>query len=373
MLPADSETASSRGSTGRGVSQSSALWKWGPFGFRPLATYGLSRADGLQRVAGVPVASNVHSASLGSILEFGSLWRAQYTASWTGYSHPALRDGWSHQASMAGNVNRGSLSYAFMQTYNATDSTLLETATQTKREAALTHAAVAWSLNPSVSLRLAAEQQLNFVTALSDTLQWSLRPEVQYHPTPRLSLSLSVPYGYVLVYDASNSYFWRPSAGLRWELSDKTALDLSAGVDRWTFTGLDAPTTNDLFYQATFSYAPFAPTSIDFSFRQGTSPSPFRDQISMNQSRSITLRQRLLKHLQLSLAYADRTIENYSGITATLARRIDSESYTASLSTSVLRQRGSISVTYSRTKSASSVTGLGLDTEQYGIQLGFRY
>src|SRR5687768_17736149 len=61
--------------------------QWGPISARPHVFYRLTDSDGILRVPGQPTTTTINTLSPGLLVEIGRRWTADYTPTWTTYTH----------------------------------------------------------------------------------------------------------------------------------------------------------------------------------------------------------------------------------------------------------------------------------------------
>jgi hypothetical protein len=134
-----------------------------------------------------------------------------------------------------------------------------------------------------------------------------------------------------------------------------------------------AGTTSPLF-SLSAGYRLFEPTSLSLSASHSISPSYYSDSVSESTGLSAALSQRLLARYFLSLS-GGYTTRDYSS-TATggggVSGSQETYSFSASLSTAFLK-RGSISVFYNKSWTASDSGFYNYDPQTVGAQVAYRF
>ncbi|HVU33788.1 MAG TPA: hypothetical protein VHE61_10160 [Opitutaceae bacterium] len=350
-----------------------AFLHWGPLGLRPQANYSLMFETGLQLAPGHPVSTYIQTTTAGVSLDLGDNWQASYVPSWVRYSHRGFTDSFDQNLALAGHVAHDNWAGELTEQYTKVNSPLVDTGRQTGQQSTTTVGTLDWFLGRDVGLQLIGQQKFTFVEKLADTFDWSVAPQVTYQPWKRLTIATGATLGYVMVYDAPDMMYERPTGHVTWQLTSKTALDAAVGADHWKFLGGPGASLGGLYYQVGAQYAPFAATVFSLSLQRANSAGPFRAQMSRTQGTSVALDQRLLGHLHLNLGVdQQRTIYVADTPDAAQARGDKLMTYTAKLSLNVLR-RGAISVVYRLSKNASSSHGFGFSIREIGIELGVHY
>lgn len=355
------------------AARAAALFRTGLIGLRPAFDYSFVHADGIQQARGRPLATNIQTTSLGLSTDIGPNWNVSYLPAWVVYSNPAFRDNVEQHLALTGAVFRPAWSASISQAYGRMDTPIVETGSQTAEQMSTTSLGFRWRWPANLNFNATLGQNLTFLDKLPDRYEWTAAPEIDYQPVQQLLIGVGCTVGYVFVYHGPNSTYTRPMAHVQWQLTRKTALNASVGLDRWHFLAGNHSTTTSLYYAVGAAWNPFATTAVNITALRTDSAGLLRGEMSRTTGTSITLQQRLLGLLWLNLGM-DRQRTAYLGAVApTESRRSDQlRSYTASLSVPVL-QRGSLSLFYRASYNGSTASGFGFASHQFGFEFGFKY
>lgn len=353
-------------------SRQEPLYAWGRLAVRPHAQYRLLFADGVQVAAGRPVSTYIQSVAPGLLVEAGDNWSFDYTTQWMQYSHASFRDTRDHNARFDGSLSRSNWGVRVSQSYASTDSPMIETARQTAQETANTTFNALLRTRQFI-LRLQADQNFSFVEAMPDVYSWSALPSIDYQAAPGLQVGAGLGAGYLLVYRSSDMSYLRPVAQLGWQPTGKTGFDVQIGMEEWTYVATRVKRPRSLYYQASANYRPFEPTNLKLRAKRGAAGSHFQDQTMQNKGWEAAIQQRLLKHFSLSARFGSEDVEYVGQAESIAPARADRiRSFDASFGTT-FRGRGSVAISYSRSKNTSTLEGYGFSSEQIGFQIGYKY
>lgn len=312
--------------------------------------------------------------SAGLLFDIGQRWTADYTPTWTFYSNPLFSDTVDHSVDINGRASFTDGSVRFIQRYASTNSPRIETGRQTHEETSLTSVAVNYSNGSRTRLEMVASQMLRYIEDAPNSYDWSLQNWYHYQVSNRLDLAAGVGLGYVAVSPGTDMTYIRPQVRVGWRPTNKLSFDVNGGAEQRRFKKSGTARLNRPTYGAAAYYQPFESTTLSLAGNRAISASYFANQVNDNTSWSIGLNQRLLQRFYLNTS-ASRTNTRYipTGNSAIVVTREDtSYSYNVRLSTSFL-QRGTIGVFYQRTRNSSDLAVYTFNSDQTGVEIGYRF
>jgi hypothetical protein len=203
--------------------------------------------------------------------------------------------------------------------------------------------------------------------------EWSFVEGIQYQLTPKVMGGLNAGFGTVDVDVGSDMRYFRPSAQLNWQPTDKLSFGLQAGREERKFKDSGLGTRGSPTYSGSVAYRPLETTTVVFTTSRGTGVSYFRDFVTENRTWSVALQQRLLQRLSLGVTYSERKsdyVATLPGLTA--ARSDDSNTFSVRLGTQLF-DRGNIGLTYQTTDYGSNQSAFAYDSTQFGVEIGYRF
>lgn len=361
--------------------------KFGNVVFRPHGTYQLIYANGLEagrfafpqfghtNYARLAVNTIIQTVSPGITVDLGRHWTADYTPTIRFYSNDALRDSVDHSASLVGSVFYEDWLLGLSQTFLLTDSSLAETAEQTRQELYETRLTASHQLSEKYSTDLLLRQQLTFVSGAQNSRTWSTLDWLNYQVGKRVYAGIGAGLGYVNVDVGPDQIYEQLLGRLQWRVSEKVSLSVHAGLDYRQFLddGFSSP-LNPIF-GGSLQYQPFEHTQITLSADRSVSSSDYflAAQSSETTTVSLNVNQRFLEKFYLSagVGYTHTDFSGSFGGNSTV-RADDNYFLTARISRNFLK-RGNVSVSYQYGDNYSSLPGYNYRSNQVGVEVGFAY
>jgi hypothetical protein len=349
-------------------------FQWGPLDLRPHFLYQFLYGNGIQASAGHPLTTAIYNVSPGLSLGLGSHWIVDYTPTWSFYSNPQFRDTLNQNVSANGGYAYGDWVLGLSQSYASTDQPLIETGGQTAQETYSTALTASYRFGRAMSVDLGVNQNFTFTDKFINSREWSTMDWLNYQFWPRLNAGIGVGGGYNDMSVGNNSVYEQYQGRIEWRATDKISLQVHGGVEDQQFLG--GGSTSDSInpvYGVSVQYHPSEATAISLSADGSVGTSYFTNQVTETTSVSVTLNQRLLKNLFLTLTGGYQNVTYTaaaSGVSA--GRNDDSYSFNARLST-VFLKRGTIAATYQFSDNASNRAGFGYTSNQIGLEVGYRY
>lgn len=351
--------------------------KFGGMIFRPHASYQFIYSDGMQATPGAEERTIIQTLAPGISVDFGSHWTLDYTPSLRFYSNDAFRDSVDHSASLAGRFRYEDWVFGFSQSFSQTDSTLVETATQTKQESYVTMLTAACQLSEKFSTEMAVQQSFNFVETQQDSRSWVVSDWLNYQAAKRLFFGVGGSVGYVNLASTTSpdQVFESVQGRIQWRPTEKLSFSLNGGVEcRQILDEAYSDPVNPIF-GASVQYAPFDHTQITLSGSRtvGSSDYYFIAQSTETTTVGLVLNQRLLEKFQFT-GGVNWTQSEYSVALGSYSnvRTDETYSFNARLGRDFLK-RGNVAVTYQYTDNQSTISGFSFRGSQIGLELSFAY
>ncbi len=347
--------------------------RWGPINFRPHVSYRYLYGNGIQASPGNTKETGVHSFSPGLFAELGSHWTVDFTPTWTYYSSSAFRDtvGLAGLLNWATQYKIWTLSAA--QSYNISDSPLVETGSQTKQTSYITNFNATIAFNSRYSLETALTQSLIFSEGYANVRTWSVREMAHRRVTARLDTALGIDYSYTALDRTPDMGSLQFLGNLTWHPTDQFNMSLMAGLENREIYA--KPTTSKLnpVYSASIEFSPVATTQLGVTASRSTSASFLDGQILESTRYGLTLNQRLLKRLHFSAALSHQESEYSATRTSTTAGRTDRiESLNLGLNT-VFLARIRTGLTYQHNRNKSNIPGFAFSSSQIGFEISYSF
>jgi hypothetical protein len=348
-------------------------FQWGPLDLRPHFLYQFLYGNGIQASAGHPSTTAIYNVSPGLLLGLGSHWTVDYTPTWSFYSNQQFRNTFDQNVSANGGYAYGDWVLGLSQSYASTDQPLIETGGQTSQESYSTALTASYRFGRAMSVDLGVNQNFTFPDKFINSREWSTMDWLNYQFWPRLTAGIGVGGGYNDVSAGKNSVYEQYQGRIEWRATDKISLQIHGGVEDLQFLGGGTSDSINPVYGVSVQYQPFEATTISLSADGSVGTSYFTNQVTETTSVSVTLNQRVLKRLFLTVTggYQNVTYSAAaSGVSA--GRNDDSYSFNTRLSTAFLK-RGTIAATYQFSDNASNRAGFGYTSNQVGLEVGYRY
>jgi hypothetical protein len=303
----------------------------------------------------------------------GDHWNLDYTPTWTFYSNNTFRDTFDQAASLAGGYTSADSSAGFSLSYLSASPVLIETGQQTHQ------VIYATGLNASRRLgsRTLLDMGLSWTDRSADTFTSSRESSVSamlhYQFSARVNAAAGLSAGYVNVSAGSDMTDTRPQVQIAWRPTDKVSVDAHGGVENRRFRAGGVSDLNNPFYGAAIRYQPVANTALTLGADRVVAPSYFAGLVTETTSWQAGLEQRLLEHFYLSAGFAQGKNSYIATENGVVAGRDDRYySFNVRLHTTWLR-RGTIAVLYQNTHNTSNLSGFGFDSNQIGLEIGYRF
>ena len=193
-----------------------------------------------------------------------------------------------------------------------------------------------------------------------------------------------------------------PQARLAWRPTDELSFTGQSGFEqRWFLSG-GARALKNLTLSSGVSYQPFEHTSLNLDVSRGVTPSSFAQDVTVNDSWTLSVGQRLLQHFQLGAGISGQssryvatqnivtgntavvdvvdasgnpgqlTTTTYTSSTVFSQRKDSQHSYFVRLSTKLFGHC-TVAASYQHSSNASNVSGFGFSSSQTSLAIGYQY
>lgn len=359
--------------------------EFGQFRLHPFVQTSLMQADGLPSGQGGNVDTTISTISAGLTADIGKHWILNYSPSWVNYSAASMQDSVNHDFKLIGATTLDAWALQFSEGFQSTNDILAETAQQTKQHTWATFLSATRSIGTRSSYQGTASLNERYADKAPDALTWSTQHWLKMQVSPRLNAGLGVDLSYIDFPHANRTNIKSTQylGQLSWKPTNKLNLSAQGGVESRRAQAPGAATMHNPTLNISLGYQPFDHTQITLSNFRGVSNSYFDDTVTENKGWSVSLNQRLLEKLMLSVTYSDQSSDytTFGGSTSpdptVLGRSDDLTSFNSSLSIQLFRI-WTLAAVYQRSKNISERAGLALtnfnfSTTQYGLQLGARF
>jgi hypothetical protein len=365
---------------------SAALLQYGPIILHPHVSYSLTYGSGLNSGSNGGQDTYIQQLSPGITVNLGQHWAFDYTAGIIFYSDKQFRNAFNHSASLNWNAAYEDWIFGLVQSFTSNDTPLTETAAQTSQQQYLTTLTTGYTFNSKMSAEFEVSQDLNYVTGLQNSYNWSTMEWLNYEFWPRLKAGIGAGAGYTKVSDNSGSGFSNPDfvneqlqGRLNWRATDKLSIQTSAGFEEQQFMAAGYGDSLNPIFSASIQYQPFQWTQIYISAARTVSSSDYyiSAQSSEITTVSLNLNQRLFVKYNLNLGIAYDTTDYTStlsapGISTNTKRSDNGYVFSASIGRNFLNH-GNWAINYQYSDNHSSIAGYSQQSNQIGFQVGFSY
>ena len=355
--------------------------KFGPVVVRPHPYYHFLYTTGLQSSTNSTQRSIIQEISPGVAIDFGRHWTLDYTPTFRFYSNHAFRDSVDHAATLAGGTRYEDWTFNLSQSYAQTDSTLAETATQTKQQTFDTELGGSRILNDKMYVDFGVSQVFNAVSGQQDSRTWSTMEWLNYQFNKRLNAGIGLGGGYVMVESEvpgpgnPDQAFEQMQARVQWRATDKLSLSVNGGFEEREILADGYNNELNPTFGASIQYAPFKQTQISLSAGRTVASSDFSilAQSTETTTVGINISQRLLEKYFIN-AGASFTQTEYTVAFGPISnlRTDDIYNFNVRVGRSFLK-RGNVALTYQYSDNKSNQAGFSYISNQVGFEVGFTY
>ena len=357
-------------------------FKFGPVVFRPHPFYRFIYASGIQSGTNNSQRSIIQEFAPGIAVDLGRHWMADYTPTLRFYSNRAFRNSIDHAVSLTGGTSYEDWTFNLSQAFAKSDSTLVDTATQTRTETFDTELGASRVLNDKMYAQFGVSQVFNFVSGQQDSRMWSTMDWLNYEYTKRLIFGAGIGGGYVMISSDStppsithDQSFEQMQARVQWRATDKLGFSVNAGFEDRQILATGAKNELNPTFGASIEYAPFDHTQVTLSAGRTVSSSDYYILAQSTETTTVNLsvNQRLLREFNLSVGLGYTKTEYTTALGSLSAIRSDDDyNFNVRLAHSFLK-RGNMAVTYQYSDNRSNQAGFTYLSNQIGFEVGFSY
>ena len=348
-------------------------YAWGPISVRPGLGFRYIYGDGLLGRRGEQEDSSLQEISPNFDFEIGERFTANYSPTWRIYSDEAFKDVVDHTARFGGQGQLGTWTLGIDQSYDFRTPSLIEAGRQTEEESWGTSLNAFHPFTNTVYYNSTLTQDIRDVDEFTDSTDWMFTNRLHYAPSQQIDYAISGTYGYTDIDPGLNMEYQQYTASISLNPSEKTQIDLEAGVDVREFDFNGAEEFSNPIFNATISYSPRETTSFSISAERSYESSLFQDTVVEREGFRLNFRQRLFDKINLSLGYSNATPVFADELGSSVGARDDeNDSYDASLSALVL-YKIRMSAFYRHSKNVSSFDGFEFDSDQVGFEARYQY
>jgi hypothetical protein len=365
-------------SSGPARAPSSYPLSWAGMEAHPHLLYRFIYGDGIQSRPGQKSKTVINEIAPGLLLNLGTQWRVDYTPTLRYYSSKDFKDTLTHSAFFSGGTMYKDWTFGVSQAYSSTEDPLVETGQQTSSENYATALSAHWIMNSRLSLELGASQNFRFVDQaqalnLTDSKDWSTMDWLNYQLTPDLMVGLGGGGGYADVAFGSDMTFEQAMAHSQWKPLEKVSLEVHGGAEFRQFRQNGANDLVNPMYGGSIDYRPFEVTTLSLKADRSVRTSYFQGQVTETTDVNATLSQRLLEKLTLTIAGGYRWSDFVASTRGVAVNRSDEGAYVNSRLSLKVLEKGSVAVFYSHQENTSNTRNFQYSSDQYGVELGYRF
>lgn len=346
--------------------------QWGRFEVTPSFTYNFSHSEGQPgRSFGSSGSTSSHQFAPSVAVQMGRQWSFSYNPTWTKYTSGRYSSKLNHRLRLGGAFHAGITSFSVNQSYTKTDSVELETGTQTNQQSWNTGVSASVPIRQQIGLQFSGSYAYRDAASYSSSESWQGTTSVTTQPFPKVSTNIGATFGTTKIDPGYNQDSFRYFVGSSWALARKITASGSIGHSERKVDMPGASKSTGLTYDASVDYHPLPHTSLSLGLAKTFGGSAISARLTEVERVTVGVGQRLFGRFNLNLTYSVGTTKYISPLSP-VTRTDDTERYSAQLSTS-LSKRISVRAFYRNTENTSSSTGFGVDSQQYGFGLTYRY
>jgi hypothetical protein len=330
-------------------------------------------ADGLPVQGTTRVTSDIYTFAPGLLADLGPHWSFDYTATSHNYSAAALHDAVDQDFRLVGGNKSPDWILQLNESYSISSPILVETAQQTKQKI--------WRNSLSVDHNFGNLLHYQGTFGMSDTKtenftetrDWETEQDLNAKVSSRVEAGFGLGLGYSDIVAHPNSRYERYLGNLIWRPTDKIDLLFKGGWQNWHSLAATGRDERNPVLQAKLGWQPFEQTRIALSTSRTTTNSLTGDFVTDSKDWNVSLNQRLLGKLLLTLAY-DHESSDYRSTTGNLlsARSDRVKSFSSALSVQLFKY-WTLAATYHSAKNDSNLADFHYSSNQYGLELNGRY
>lgn len=346
---------------------------WGIFDWRPHLVYRLTYGDGIQATPGNAKKTVINEITPGFLLDIGNHWSLDYSPTLRYYSNHAFRDSLDHSAVLSGGAVWRDWFISGSQSYRTSSSTLAETGTQTDQETYATVFNASYRFNSKLSTDLSLNQTFGSSENYTSYKQWSTMDWLNYQVWPRFTISAGLGGGYLKMNVGPDSFFEQYQGRIQWRATDKLSLQINGGLEDRQFQSNGASDLIDPIFGASITYQPFEVTQLSLGADRNVSTSFFQNEVTENTSVHLSVNQRLLGHLYLTVGGGYRNTKHVASVMGFSVDRQDDNYYADARLSCTLRKHARVAIFYRHNENSSGQSLYTYTSEQGGFELGYHF
>ena len=366
-----------------------ALMNWGAAHVHLRASYQFMSATGIHNGPGKSKDTVTHTLAPGVTVNLGPHLTVDYSPSIRIYSSGDFHNTLDHALSANLGFRYGDWTFGASQKLLSTDEPTLETSSQIRQTDYGTSLFASYDVNEKVTLGTTAGIDLLYTSGgtnvfvggtnatpstLSDSRSYTGSETLDYKFNEHLTGGVMALVGYTEQVHGFRSVEEQVNGHLNWRPGTKLSAAASGGLERRSFLDSKAKDAWNPIYSANVAYQLFEPTAFSIYANRSTDASIFTKELSEDTGVGVSLQQRLLGKVHLSLGFGYNKFDYQSTTTTGLSTsRSDEElSYTAGASVSFLK-RFDFATFYEYIQNSSSQKGFNIDSHQVGVTLSWAY
>jgi hypothetical protein len=362
---------------------------WGPIDIHPHFLYTFLYGDGLQAQPGQQSKTVINTFAPGFLLDFGQHWSIDYSPSFGFYSNPLFKNTTDESVLLRGNWTYEDWGFGLSQGYVSSTQPLIETGTQTAQEAYATALNASYQMGSKLSLQLGLNQNIRDASGagVANLREWTTQDWLNYQEGTMFGMGIGLILGYDDLSIGSDMPYEQIQGRINYHPGPKLTLTLSGGAEDRQFTGPSAPSLISPIFSVALQYQICQPTTLSVAASRAVTPSFYANQIETVTSVGGSIRQQLSKKFSLE-ADVGYTSEPQTSIvpgplaiyyigqptqsTLEVVNHDTVTSYRISLSYAVV-DRATLSVFYSLSDNSSSQVNYAYTSKQFGLSFSWRY
>ena len=357
----------------------------GQFRIHPSLFTSYMQANGLPSGQGVNIDTTIFTFSPSLTADVGEHWILNYSPSWVNYSAAKMQDSVNQNFQLIGATAADAWMLHFSEGFQSSLAVLAETAQQTKQHTWDTTVSGTRNIGTHSSYDGSVSLNERYADVAPDARTWSTQHWLRSQVSPKVNAGIGVHLSWIDFTSAkrANTDSIQYLGQLNWKPSNKINLSAQGGLEAIRSKGSGTETKHNPTHQVTLGYQPFEHTTLTIVESDTVANSYFDDTLTKNKGWNVSLNQRLLEKLQLTVTYGDQTSDyiTFGGNTtpdpSVRGRSDDLTTFNSTLSIQLF-QHWTLSAIYSRSKNDSSLAttngaNFNFTTTQYGLQLSAKF
>lgn len=348
---------------------------WGPVTLHPHLLYRFLYGTGIESAPGQTENTIIQQFSPGVLFALGRHWTLDYTPLFSFYSSSSFHNSTDESVVLTWGTSYDDWIFGFSQGYTSSSAPLVQTGMQTDTQDYATSAKASYHFSGKMSVDLSISQNFSSAEQFTSTKSWSTMDWLNYDTGARWDVGVGVGYEYDDVNPGPNTMEEQLQGRIRWQASEKINFALHGGLEYQQYLDGGAGNLITPVFGASVQYQPINTTTISLSGDRSISPSLFQGQVIETTSVGISLSQRLLTRLNLSLgsSYGHSNYRASTNNPTTGTGRTDNYyAFTARLGTTWL-DKGTASIFYQYSHNPSTEPGFTFSSSQVGAEIGYRF